>query len=48
MPSVVLVAAAMIAATAAMQITGRFSPFGMPFTVSAALMLWVAWLYLGL
>jgi hypothetical protein len=48
MPSFVLVAAAMIVATAAMQITGRFDPFGMPLTVSAALMLAVAWLYLGL
>jgi hypothetical protein len=38
----------MIAATAVMQVTGRFSPFGMPLTVSAALMLCVAWLYFGL
>ncbi|MGP0088503.1 MAG: hypothetical protein ACLPKB_00845 [Xanthobacteraceae bacterium] len=42
------VAAAMIVATAVMQITGRFDPFGMPLTVSAALTLAVACLYLGL
>jgi hypothetical protein len=48
MPSLVQIALAIIIATAAMQASGRFNPFGLPLTSGAALLLGVLWLYLGI